>query len=170
VRLLVKQLAKAGLEPVLAAQQDKDNFLKTSIPFVQKAVPTLYEYDIQPYLKLIEESVGAIGWRLHGNMIHLAHGNPAVLFSNCSRGDSFCDAFCLPRIQCPDHHRLTEGEIAEQVRRLLDPATFEKLPAGYREHRAAMTRFLETNGLEHNLKPAAVTTADSAAATGRVAV
>ena len=151
VRLLVKQLAKAGLDPVVAAQQDKDNFLTRSIPLVQKSVPTLYEYDIAPYTKLIDESIGAIGWRLHGNMIHLAHGNPAVLFSNCSRGDSFCDAFALPRIQCPDHHQLTEPEVAQQVQKLLDPATFEKLPARYREYRASMARFLTENALDHNL-------------------
>ena len=151
VRLLVKRLATAGLEPVVAAQQDKDNFLTRSIPLVQKSVPTLYEYDMAPYLKLIDESIGAIGWRLHGNMIHLAHGNPAVLFSNCSRGDSFCDAFALPRIQCPDHHQLTESEVAQQVDRLLDPGTFEKLPPRYREYRAGMAKFLDANGLEHNL-------------------
>jgi polysaccharide pyruvyl transferase WcaK-like protein len=151
VRRLLKRLEEVGLEPVVAAQQEKDNFTRNAIPLVRKAYPTVYEYDARPYLQLVEESVGAIGWRLHGNMIHLAHGNPAILLANCSRGESFCEAFDLPVIRCPDHHKLSEREIAGHVEQLLDPATFAKFPARYAEHRAAMAEFLEANGLDHNL-------------------
>ncbi len=154
VRRMLRRLEEVGLEPVVAAQQEKDNFTRQSIPLLRKAVPTVYEYDARPYMALVEEAMGAIGWRLHGNMIHLAHGNPAILFSNCSRGESFCEAFDLPVIRCPDHHRLTEREIAWHVERLVDPATFERFPARYAEHRAAMATFLDANGLEHNLSHA----------------
>jgi hypothetical protein len=152
VRRLLSELTRRGLDPVIAAQQDGDNFLAKSIPLVRKSWPTLYEYDIRPYLALVDEAVGAIGWRLHGNMIHLAHGNPAILFSNCSRGESFCETFGLPVVPSPDHVELPDAKIAEMVDRLLDPATFmENLPRTYAQHRREMARFLEANGLRHNL-------------------
>jgi hypothetical protein len=152
VRKLLKELTSRGYEPVIAAQQDGDNFLAgPTIPLVRKSWPTLYEYDIRPYLALVEEAVGAIGWRLHGNMIHLAHGNPGLLFSNCSRGESFCETFGLPVVSSPDHVELPDEKIAEMVDRFLDPSTFANLPHTYAEHRAAMARFMEANGLEHNL-------------------
>ena len=151
VRKLLKELTSRGLEPVIAAQQDPDNFLAKPIPLLRKAWPTLYEYDIRPYMQLVQEAVGAIGWRLHGNMIHLARGNPAILFSNCSRGESFCETFGLPVVSSPDHIELPDERIGEMVDRLLDPATFENLPRTYAQHRATMARFLETNGLGHNL-------------------
>ena len=160
VRKLLTELTSRGLEPVIAAQQDPDNFLaRQPIPFIRKSWPTLYRYDMKPYMDLVDEALGAVGWRLHGNMIHLAHGNPAILFSNCSRGESFCATFGLPRVPSPDHVELPDGTIREMVDRLLDPATFADLPARYAEHRRNMARFLEANGLRHNLgnpEPAAL--------------
>jgi hypothetical protein len=149
VRRLLKELTRRGFEPVIAAQQAPDNFLAK--PLLRKSWPTLYEYNIRPYLDLVEEAVGAIGWRLHGNMIHLARGNPAILFSNCSRGESFCETFGLPVTPSPDHVELPEGKIVEMVDRLLDPATFAVLPRTYAEHRQTMARFLDANGLRHHL-------------------
>lgn len=149
VRRLLKELTRRGLEPVIAAQQEPDNFLAS--PLLRKSWPTLYQYDIRPYLELVEEAIGAIGWRLHGNMIHLARGNPAILFSNCSRGESFCETFSLPVMPSPDRIELPEGKIVEMVDRLLNPATFEKLPRAYAQYREAMARFLDANGLRHHL-------------------
>jgi len=151
VKKLLKALAARGLEPVIAAQQDGDNFLAKSVPLVRKATPTLYEYDVRPYFQLVDEAVGAIGWRLHGNMIHLAHGNPGILFSNCSRGESFCETFGLPRVPSPDHVEMPDATIDDMIGRLLNPATFDNLAHTYAEHRESMARFLETNGLRHNL-------------------
>lgn len=170
VRKLLGVLTARGLEPVIAAQQDPDNFLARRSMRVREAWPTLYQYEMKPYMDLVDEAVGAIGWRLHGNMIHLAHGNPGILFSNCSRGESFCQTFGLPRVPSPDHMDLPDGKIEEMVDRLLDPATFTALPQRYAEHRATMARFLEANGLRHNLgsvvKTAAVDAPASAGAVG----
>ena len=60
------------------------------------------------HLDLVEETLGAVGWRLHGNMLHLAHGNPAVFFANNSRAESFCEAFGLPCVRSPDRVRLDD--------------------------------------------------------------
>ncbi len=155
VRRLISILRERGLSPIIAAQQDKDLFLKRWIPFWQSPVSTLYEYSLAPYRQLVEDSLGAIGWRLHGNMLHLAHGNPAILVSNCSRGDSFCDAFSLPRRRCEDHCRLDTAALNELVDLLLSPGTFAQLAARYVEHRASLVKFLEANQLAHRLHSAA---------------
>ena len=159
LRVLIRRLRQLGLEPVVAAQQDKDLFLRHSLPFVQRAVPTLYEYDLAPYLQLVEESLGVIGWRLHGNMLHLAHGKPAVYFANCSRAESFCASFGLPSCRCEDGERLSRREIFETADRLFDESSFAGLPGFYAEYRNATIAFLEANGLAHNLRPGAAAAA-----------
>lgn len=152
VRRLIRRLRQRGFDPIVAAQQDGDNFLRRRpASLLRRPTETLYEYDIRPYRELVDTAVGAIGWRLHGNMLHLAHGNPAILFSNCSRGESFCETFGLPRVPSPDHAPLPPELIEGMIDKLLDPATFAALPAHYAEHRAAMAAFLEANGLAHHL-------------------
>jgi hypothetical protein len=155
VRVLLRQLREAGLKPVIAAQQENDLIFRRTIPFLQKGTRTLYRYDLQPYLHLVEASVGVIGWRLHGNMLHLAHGRPAGFFANCSRAESFCDSFGLPSVACEDHERISREQIQMMIDLLWDDATFAELPKHYAEHRARMARFLDANGLRHHLRPAA---------------
>jgi polysaccharide pyruvyl transferase WcaK-like protein len=151
VRKLLEELTRRGYEPVIAAQQDGDNLFARGVPLLRRSWTTLYEYDMRPYAQLVDEAAGAIGWRLHGNMIHLARGNPAILFSNCSRGASFCETFGLPVVASPDHIELPDKTIAGMVDALLTPDSFANLPRTYATHRREMARFLEANGLEHNL-------------------
>ena len=114
-------------------------------------MPTLYRFDIAPYLRLVEETRGAIGWRLHGNMLHLAHGNPAITFSNCSRAQSFSDALGLPTIASPDGRHHPEAVLVDMLERFLDPATFAPVAARYAAIRATAAEFLQANGLAHRL-------------------
>ena len=151
VRVLIRILRERGLEPVIAGQGDGDRFHSYWLPFIQQAVPTLCEYNTQPYFELVEKSMGAIGWRLHGNMIHLAHGRPALLFSTCSRGYSFCESFDLPAVRSPDKHKLPEKEIAKMVDRFFDDNIFCALPGHFAEYRANMAECLNANGLQHRL-------------------
>ena len=151
VNTLLHLIKRRGLVPIVAAQQEDDLFLSRTIPFFQKAVPTLFRFELDPYLQLIDQSCGVIGWRLHGNMIHLAHGNPAMLFSNCSRGASFCEMFGLPTLANADHTSLSATALSEMLDRFFDDATYIKLAQRYGPVRMEMIRFLEANGLEHNL-------------------
>ena len=152
VHALLRLLRRRGLEPVIAAQQQDDGFLAARSWFLRHTVPTVLRPELAPYLRLIDTSCGAIGWRLHGNMLHLAHGNPALLVSNCSRGASFCELFGLPVVVCPDHCRLGDTALSELLDRFFDDATFAPLARRYGPVRAEMIRFLEANGLEHNLQ------------------
>jgi len=154
VRLLIKQLRARGWEVLIAAQQEKDTFFSRAIPFLQPATRTLYQYQLQPYLECAKEFFGAIGWRLHGNMLHLAHGNPAVFFANCSRAESFCQSFGLPCVVAEDHERIPEAVILEAIGRLSDPSAYASFPAQYRHYHEAMAAFLRANHLAHHLRSA----------------
>lgn len=151
VRVLIRILRERGLEPIVAGQGDGDRFHSYWLPFIQQSVPTLCEYNPQPYFELVEKSIGAIGWRLHGNMIHLACGRPAMLFSNCSRGYSFCESFDLPTVRSPDKHRLPDEEIAKMADRFFDDSTFKAFPNFFAEYHSNMAEFLNANSLQHRL-------------------
>ncbi|MCA9099810.1 MAG: polysaccharide pyruvyl transferase family protein [Pirellulales bacterium] len=163
-QLLIDELLRRGFEPTVAAQQEKDLFMQRSFSLFRPSIPTLYEYDVEPYLDLVEEGRGAIGWRLHGDMLHLAHGRPAGFFANCSRSSSFCDSFGLPAVAAEDHQRLQPRAIVEAVDRWLDPATYAELPARYASGRSEMRLMLAANGLEHNLATDSQATSPRAAA------
>ncbi len=152
-RSLLRHLRALGLDPVIAAQKPHDRIRRSANPFSGPAAPTLFRHDIEPYLKLVKETLGAVGWRLHGNMLHLAHGNPAIFFANNSRAQSFCEAFGLPCISAADGEKIEPERIAEHASLLQDPLTFRKVPERYQAARGAMVRFLDANGLEHRLGP-----------------
>lgn len=156
VHALLRLVRRRGLQPVVAAQQENDRFPARPSLFFPSTAPTVMRFELEPYLRLIDTSCGALGWRLHGNMLHLAHGNPALLLSNCSRGASFCELFGLPVILCPDHCRLSDTALSELLDRFFDDATFMPLAKRYPAVRAEMIRFLEANGLEHNLGESAM--------------
>lgn len=153
VRRLVRILREMGLQPIVAAQQRHDLFLRRSVPLLQRRVPTVFRFDLRPYLRLVEHCRGAIGWRLHGNMLHLASGNPAVFFANCSRAQSFCATFGLPCAFVADGQSMCTEHLQAAAARLFDPECFAPLAQSYARYRAEMVRFLEANGLDHRLSP-----------------
>ncbi|MFT4637697.1 MAG: polysaccharide pyruvyl transferase WcaK-like protein [Verrucomicrobiales bacterium] len=153
IRRLCKMLEASGWEILVAAQQEKDNYFRKSIPLIQKAKPTLYDYDIKPYQREVADAFGVIGWRLHGNMLHLAHGNPAAYFANCSRAASFCEAFRLPCVVAEDGDIIPDSELEAAVGRLTDPESFEPFRERYGHYVKEMAGFLTANGLGHHLCP-----------------
>lgn len=150
-RTLLGAVRKLGLDPVIAAQKPRDR-IRSGLPLLGgPAAPSVFQFELKPYLELVEQTVGAVGWRLHGNMLHLAHGNPAVFFGNNSRVQSFCEGFGLPCVAAADGDRLEPSLIATHAERLLDPATFAALPGRYATARSELLRFLAANRLEHRL-------------------
>ena len=151
VRVLIKKLKQKQWQPIIAAQQPKDTYFKKWIPFIQKPAHTLYEFNCDSYLKLVKECYGSIGWRLHGNMLHLSLGNPAVFFANCSRAQSFCEALHLPWVYAEDHTRISESQIEAAIERINDPETFKEFPIQYQHYYKQMKYFLEANQLGNSL-------------------
>lgn len=152
LNIIVDELIKCGMKPVLAAQKIKDLYCsRRRFPFFQKKMKDLYEFDIKPYQKLVDESYGAIGWRLHGNMFHLAHGNPTMFFANCSRCWSFSQGFELPCIFAEDKEVIPKQQLVESVERFLNADYFDAFSERYQKNYSAMKSFLEENGIENNL-------------------
>ncbi|MGH1372420.1 MAG: polysaccharide pyruvyl transferase family protein [Cellvibrionaceae bacterium] len=152
ISIIVDELIRRGMKPVLAAQKIKDLYCsRRKLPFFQKKMEELYEFDIKPYQKLVDESYGAIGWRLHGNMFHLAHGNPTMFFANCTRCWSFSQGFELPCIYAEDKEIIPKEELIESVDRFLRADYFDDFSIQYKKNYQSMKSFLEENGIEHNL-------------------
>ncbi|NIB42855.1 polysaccharide pyruvyl transferase family protein [Pseudomaricurvus alkylphenolicus] len=152
INIIVDELIKRGMKPVLAAQKIKDLYCaRRRLPLFQRKMDTLYEFDIKPYQALVDNAYGAIGWRLHGNMFHLAHGNPTMFFANCSRCLSFSEAFELPCIYAEDKEVIAKADLIESVERFLAADYFDKFIPRYAANYQEMASFLDANGLRHNL-------------------
>lgn len=152
VRYLVKALQDRDWQVIIAAQRPQDrHFSKRRFPYLHAGTPTLFKYELEPYTELVARAYGAIGWRLHGNMLHLAHGNPSVFFANCSRVRSFCKAYELPCVYAEDRETIPQEQIEEMVDHLTQARTFDGFANRYTHYRAEMADFLTANGLAHNL-------------------
>lgn len=152
ITIIVDELLKRGKEPVLAAQKIKDLYCaRRRWPLFRRRMDTLYEFDIRPYQALVDNAYGAIGWRLHGNMFHIAHGNPTMFFANCSRCQSFAEAFELPCIYAEDKEPIPEADLIASVERFLAADYFEPFTRQYAQRYQDMIAFLEENGLQHSL-------------------
>ncbi len=152
IQIIIDELIALGKQPIIAAQKKKDLYCaRKRFPSFKQKVETLYEFNIEPYQKLVNNAYGAIGWRLHGNMFHLAHGNPTMFFANCSRCLSFSEAFDLPCIYAEDKENISKKELVSAVEMFLDANYFTGFQKKYAQHYQDMKSFLENNGLMHNL-------------------
>ena len=152
IRVILNNLSERGYNPIIAAQKKQDLYCaRQRFPFLKAAPESLYQFDIKPYQELVTNAYGAIGWRLHGNMFHLAHGNPAVFFANCSRVRSFTEAFEIPCIYAEDRERITKKDLIKSVDHLLAADTFSKFPTQYAKYYQEMAKYLEANGIQHKL-------------------
>lgn len=155
IRIILDELRRRNKRPVIAAQKARDLYCARRRFFSPTTgTRSLYEFNLAPYQKLVDDSYGAIGWRLHGNMFHLAHGNPAVFFANCSRVRSFTEAFSLPCIYAEDGEKVPEKDLRLSVEQLLAADIFSGFPARYAEIYQEMRVFFEKNNLAHNLQKA----------------
>ena len=152
IKVILDELRRQNRIPIIAAQKKQDlHCARRRFPFFQTGPAALYEFNIEPYQQLVDNAYGAIGWRLHGNMFHLAHGNPTVFFANCSRVRSFSEAFSLPCIYAEDGERIPEKDLVRSVEHLLAADTYAAFPERYAHFYQEMVAFFERNGLAHNL-------------------
>ena len=152
IKIILDELRHQGRTPIIAAQKKQDLYCaRRRFPFFQTGPAALYEFNIDPYQRLVDEAYGAIGWRLHGNMFHLAHGNPTVFFANCSRVRSFTEAFSLPCIYAEDGEKIAKKDLIRSVEHFLAADTFSQFPVRYSQFFQEMIAFFENNGIAHNL-------------------
>ncbi len=90
-----------------------------------------------------------VGFRLHGNVIGLHQGIPAVFFTYDSRIRELSTLFAIPAVEVEDYMPINLEKIFEE-------ADFSKVQHVYRLNYAEYHRFLTENGLNHVLaKPVA---------------
>jgi hypothetical protein len=101
-----------------------------------------------------------VGLRLHGNVMALQQGIPAIPFVYDTRTREVADLFQLPSVEMQLSRRV-------DLDALIGEANFEPFERAYAENFAAYRDFLEENGLPHKLpgtKGLAATSGSSAGA------
>ncbi len=90
-----------------------------------------------------------VGFRLHGNVVALHQGIPAIFFTYDSRIRELASLFAVPSVEIEDY-------LPINLDRLLETADFSKMEQVYRRNYAEYHRFLTENKLDHVLsKPVA---------------
>jgi len=96
-----------------------------------------------------------VGFRLHGNVIALHQGIPAIFFTYDSRIRELSSLFAVPAVEVEDYQPIN-------LERLLEQADFSRVEDLYRQNYAQYHRFLSENKLSHVL-PAPVAQPPAAA-------
>lgn len=106
--------------------------------------------DVDEWTKEAAEHIDVmVGFRLHGNVIALHQGIPAVFFTYDARIRELAAFFAAPAIEVEDYCPV-------DIDRILDAMDFTKMEHAYRLNFAEYHQFLTENGLLHRLpKPVA---------------
>lgn len=98
-----------------------------------------------------------LGYRLHGNLIALANGVPAIYFTYDSRTVEFAETFAIPAYDVFSSEPFALESYWDQSR-------FEQFNRAYSRGYREMRTFLDENGLDHKMKtePSIVETAHAA--------
>lgn len=101
--------------------------------------------DITPWIEELRRYHFSIGTRIHGNIIALLSGVPALVVAHDSRTAEMANFYRIPTIPL---HSLRRGFDPYD---LYQAADYTPMIAGYPDRLANMARFLEANGLQHTL-------------------
>lgn len=106
--------------------------------------------DVDEWTKDVAEQIDVmVGFRLHGNVIALHQGIPAVFFTYDSRIRELAALFAAPAIEVEDYCPVN-------LDRMLSAMDFTAMEHAYRSNFAEYHQFLTENGLLHRLsKPVA---------------
>ncbi|MGQ0622871.1 MAG: polysaccharide pyruvyl transferase family protein [Panacagrimonas sp.] len=108
-----------------------------------------YSDCVADYETLMKSADFVIGYRLHGNLMALANGTPAVYCTYDSRTEEFADTFNIPRIDIYQREPF-------DLDRLLAPDLFDAFNRGFGGIYAQMRDFLVENGIRHRLDPPSI--------------
>lgn len=96
----------------------------------------------------IEQFVAArdlvLGYRLHGNLMALANGVPAIYFTYDSRTVEFAETFAIPAFD-------VFGAEPFRLEDYWDQSLFERFNRAYYQRWREMRLFLDENGIEHKM-------------------
>lgn len=153
IKVILNELIRNDKIVTIAAQKKQDLYCaRRRFPYLARPPKALYKFNLDEYEQLVNESYGAIGWRLHGNMLHLAAGNPIAFFANCSRVKSFCETFSLPYIYAEDGETINKTHLVETVDQFLNEDIYTDFKIKYAHYQNQMRVFLNKNLIKHFLE------------------
>lgn len=100
----------------------------------------------QAYEDLVKQLDLVVGFRLHGNVMALANGVPAVYVVYDMRMREVVQHFDVPAYEIMDEKPFSLEELYTQAR-------FDRFNARYREAYRHMAAFLDANGVAHLMRP-----------------
>jgi len=102
-------------------------------------------FDVDEWTKHVSENVDLmVGFRLHGNVIALHQGIPAVFYTYDARIRELAELFGIPTIEVDNYMPVS----LERVHQALDFSMWEQ---HYSRNYANYVRFLDENGIRHRL-------------------
>lgn len=108
-----------------------------------------YSDVVAEYERLVRRLDLVLGYRLHGNLMALANGTPAIYFTYDSRTVEFAETFQIPSVD-------VFGDQPFRLEDYWDQALFDRFNAAYARTYGAMSAFLSENKVAHKMaKPAA---------------
>lgn len=99
---------------------------------------------VAEYDRRVEALDAVLGYRLHGNLLSLANGTPALYLTYDTRTREFVDTFKIP------HFDVLKGE-RFQFQAFYEAADFAPFERAYRHQFGELRRFLEENNMPHRL-------------------
>lgn len=105
-----------------------------------------YSDVVADYDRVTRQQDLVLGFRLHGNLIALANGVPAIYYSYDSRTSEFADFLKIPVYDVFSGHPFHLEEYWDQ-------ALFEPFNRAYPRAYDNMREFLDENGIAHRMRP-----------------
>ncbi|CAM5772768.1 polysaccharide pyruvyl transferase family protein [Bosea minatitlanensis] len=107
-----------------------------------------YSDVVAEYERLVRGLDLVLGYRLHGNLMALANGTPAIYFTYDSRTVEFADTFRIPSVDVFSGQDFRLEEYWDQSR-------FDRFNAAYAQVYGQMRDFLVENGVDNKMMPPA---------------
>jgi hypothetical protein len=118
-------------------------------------------FDVDHWTKHVADNTDLmVGFRLHGNVIALHQGIPAVFFTYDARIRELADFFAVPSVEVDQYMPVS-------LRRIHEALDFSLWERHYARNFAEYVRFLDENGLRHRL-PASLVTEPTAQVANRL--
>jgi hypothetical protein len=109
------------------------------------ATSLFYSDTVADHERFVREQDLVLGYRLHGNLMALAHGVPALYFTYDARTSEFAETFALPAFDVFDGGGFS-------LEALWHADLFEPFNRAYRNGYGVMRSFLDENGLAHRMR------------------
>jgi Polysaccharide pyruvyl transferase len=110
---------------------------------------TRHFLDAESWATFIKTRKLSLGTRLHGNVIALANGVPAMMIIHDSRTMEVCSLLAAPNVHLKEFP--VGGNVEEFLGERIASASFGPFEASYAHLYRRFVTFLSRNGLDHNL-------------------